>query len=43
MYLMHTFLGGWDSIVGILFHYGLGSPGFHGGGSEVLCTGPDWP
>lgn len=28
MYIMHTILGGWDSIGGIVFHYGLGSPGF---------------
>jgi len=43
MYIMHTILGGWGSVVGIVLHYGLDSPRFHRGGGEVLCTGPDWP
>jgi hypothetical protein len=42
MYIMHTILGGWDSVIGIVLHCGLNSPGFHRGGGEVLCTGPNW-
>ena len=43
MYILHTILGGWGSVFGIVLHYGLDSPGFHCGGGKVLCTGPDWP
>ena len=43
MYIMHTILVGWDSIVGIVLHYGLDSPGIYHGEGEILYTGPDWP
>jgi hypothetical protein len=29
---------GWDSVVGIVTHYGLGSPGINPDGGEIFCT-----
>jgi hypothetical protein len=43
MYVMHSILGGQDSVVGIVIHYGLDGPGLHCGGGVMFCTGPDWP
>lgn len=46
MYILHTILGGWDSVDGIVLHYGLDSPGFHCGGARycvLVQTGPDQP
>jgi hypothetical protein len=42
-YLLHPYLVGRDSVVGIATHYGLDGPGMNPDWGEIFCTRPDRP